>query len=91
MSKSKIGAAREKLKFAEVSEHNLGPKEFIGFFAGWSIAVAGDLDLCQGVIDRLNELLSSGSERDLFAIGKLAGYVAYHSELIKLLAEEGRP
>lgn len=91
MSKSKIEVAREKLEFAEVSEHNLGSKEFIGFFAGWSIAAAGNLDLCQGVIDRLNELLSSGRERDSFSIGKMIGYVAYHSELIKLLAEEVKP
>lgn len=91
MINSRLRLALDKLEFVEVSEHNLGPNEFIGFFAGWSIAAAGNLDLCQGVIDRLNELLSSGRERDSFSIGKMIGYVAYHSELIKLLAEEVKP
>lgn len=86
MSKTKLELAREALEFAEVSEHNMPSVELTGFYAGWAIAAAGNLDLCQGVVDRLNELLGSGEDRNSFNFGKTVGYVAYHQELIKQLA-----
>lgn len=87
MSSQRLEAARKELEFAELSEHNFDGNELPGFYAGWSIAASGNLDLCQGVVDRLNELLAAGNDRSSFALGKLAGYAAYHRELITLLSK----
>lgn len=88
MSKTRLERAREALEFAEVSEHNMPAGELSGFYAGWSIAAASPSDLCQGVIDRLNELLASNGPSNAFKLGELVGYVAYHRELISQLSRE---
>lgn len=84
---TKLEKAREALEFAELSDHSFPPNELAGFYAGWAIAASGDLDLCQGVIDRMNEMLAAGEGRDAFAVSKIVGWAAYHRELIKYLAK----
>ena len=71
----------------EVESTTLTPGQMDGFYAGYALAADGDLDLCQGTMDRVNLLLDAADDGFDFAIGNLVGFVQYHQELLHQVAD----
>ena len=82
-----IEQVRDTIAQAEVGDTTLNVPQMVGFEAGYAAAADGDLELCQGTMDRVNLLLDAGDEGSDFAIGNLIGFVQYHEELLHLLTE----
>jgi hypothetical protein len=82
-----VEEVRAAIASPEISDTTLTETQMVGFDAGYAAAAAGDLDLCQGTMDRVNLLLDAGDDAVDFAIGNLIGFVQYHQELLHQMAD----
>jgi hypothetical protein len=80
-----VEEVRAAIATPEIGDTTLSGAQMVGFDAGYAAAAAGDLDLCQGTMDRVNLLLDAGDDGVDFAIGNLVGFVQYHQELLHQL------
>lgn len=87
-----VEEARAKLAPAdlEIGSTTLSPRQMEGFHIGYALAAQGRRELTQGAVDLIGELLEVDGDVD-FQLGRLIGFLRYHEELLRLLAEDIQP
>jgi hypothetical protein len=84
-----VEEARAKLAPAEleIGSTTLSPRQMDGFHVGYALAAEGGRELTQGTVDLICDLLEVEGADD-FQLGRLVGFLRYHEELLRLMAEE---